>query len=165
MIHKAKFKEYKNTYFGETKVFECSLLSLNERELVISYSPKKKMKFIGLEFEESSISFGYYWEDRNYNVYHWKDNMGKTLLFYFNISRDTKIEQERVSWLDLIVDIAIKKNEIQILDEEEVPQGMAIEDRRIIERSKKEIIANSNSILDSLERSSSSLFAKYFRQG
>ncbi len=61
--------------------------------LIISFEPDRPMTFVGVEFPVGSVSYVYYWENRNYNVYHWKGANGDTLLFYFNINRDTRIRE------------------------------------------------------------------------
>lgn len=144
-----KFIEYKHTYFGETKTFDCTLAKLDSNELVLLYKPQSPMRFIGLDFPPGSMSFGYYWVDRSYNVYHWKDAAGKTMLYYFNISRDTTISKDRVDWLDLVVDVAAKPHEFpRILDLEEVPTNMPIQDVQIVGETTKLIVSR----IEDLER-------------
>src|SRR5208283_5883415 len=107
----------------------------------------RPMTFVGVEFPIGSTSYGFYWEDRNYNVYHWKGANGDTLLSYFNISRDTWIEKSRVTWLDLIVDIAIKPQSLPlILDEAEIPSDILPSDFEIIEKTRHEILEGIDSI-------------------
>jgi len=154
------FIEYKKTYFGESKVFDCDLVYKDDeqREVVIAYRPEKTMHFVGVEFPIGSVSLGYYWKNRNYNVYHWKDLRGKTLLFYFNISKDTRIQENSVTWLDLIVDIAVKPEESPIvLDEDEVPKNIEPQDKRIIETTKKQILDNIKSFTDEIEARTASI--------
>jgi Protein of unknown function (DUF402) len=149
------FTEYKRTYFGETKVFNCTLVwqDPSRKELVVSYEPSSEVHFLGLEFPKGSLSYGYYWEDRNYNVYHWKQKNGETMLFYFNVSRDTRILPSSVTWLDLIVDIAVKDSNspAQVLDEDEIPSSMSLSDLAIIKNVKGEVLSNLYSILRELE--------------
>jgi protein associated with RNAse G/E len=102
-----KFTEYKRTYFGETKIFQCRLVERKEdEEVVLLYEITAPAKFVDINFPEGSKSYGYFWADKNYNVYHWVDLRNKTILFYFNISKDTRILQSSVEWKDMIVDIA-----------------------------------------------------------
>ncbi|HZW55504.1 MAG TPA: DUF402 domain-containing protein [Nitrososphaerales archaeon] len=152
-----RYLEYKVTYFGEVKTFECRLesLKLNKsgaKELVISYRPERIMHFIGIDFPIGSVSFGYYWENRNYNVYHWKDLNGNTMLFYFNISKETEIGETSVRWKDMLVDIALKsRGDPIVLDENEVPSDMPREDRLVIEETKKIILSALDQITSELE--------------
>lgn len=146
------YTEYKVTYFGETKVFDCSLLSWEKDEVVLLYKPTRVMNFAGITFDESSISFGYYWQDRNYNVYHWKDKDGRTLLYYFNVSKETNIGEKSVRWVDLIVDVElIPGREPKILDEDEVPKHFAESDASIVRKTTEHILQNMEDITTDLE--------------
>ena len=138
-----EFLEYKRTYSGELQIFKCTLAKRTDDELVLIYRISKLMRFAGVDFPPDSRSFGFYWKDRNYNVYHWKDPQGNTLLSYFNISKDTKINHNKVEWLDLIVDIAVHPDgRIEILDEDEIPENMNSHDLLIIQRTRGEILGN-----------------------
>ena len=147
-----RFLEYKHTYAGETKVFDCTLAHFSQKEIVLAFSPMQPMKFIGVDFPVGSVSYGYFWEDRNYNAYHWKNPIGETLLYYFNICRDTTIGKDRVDWLDLIVDVAAKPGEPpKILDLDEVPTDMPIQDVAIIGETAKLIVSGFEKIRSELE--------------
>ena len=156
-----EFTEYKHTYSGETKSFKCRLASKSDSELVIIYEPLKDVKFIGLNLERGCVSFGYYWQDRNYNVYHWKNPRGETVFYYYNICRDTKIGSDYVDWVDLIVDVAVRPgHDAEILDEDEIPFSMNRSDLRIIEDTKKHILSNLDQITPEFERKTAELAGK-----
>jgi protein associated with RNAse G/E len=146
------FIEYKHTYFGGTTAFPCFLLDRTGEELVLGFKPDKLVSYIGISFPVGSVSFGYYWPSRNYNVYHWKDPSGKTLLYYFNVCKDTQISEKRIDWLDLIVDVAAKPgDEPRLLDFEELPPNMSSEDMRIIGNAIKFILSNFAKLRDDLD--------------
>ena len=148
------YAEYKKTYFGETEVFDCDLVSLdqNKGELIVSFRPSVPLNFIGIEFPVGCVSYGYFWKDRNYNVYHWTNEKGETLLFYFNVSRDTRIQMDKVTWLDLIVDVLLKpRDTAKVLDEDEVPPNMHQTDLSIIRETKSELLNNLERITEELE--------------
>jgi hypothetical protein len=147
-----EFLEYKHKYSGGTTIFPCFLVDRNGEELILGFKPDKPINYIGIHFPLGSVSLGYYWPNRNYNVYHWKDPQGKTLLYYFNISKDTKIGDDRIDWLDLIVDVAAKPGEEpRILDFEEIPPDMPTEDMRIIGNAIKFILSNFGKLREEVE--------------
>jgi protein associated with RNAse G/E len=157
------YTEYKLTYFGETKVFDCSLLSFEKEELVLLYKPTHAMNFAGITFEEGALSFGYYWQDRHYNVYHWKDKRGKTILYYFNVSKETVISEKNVKWVDLIVDVELIPGQSpKILDEEEVPVNFSKSDASIVRKTTKHILQNMNEITGYLESRTNELLGNLF---
>jgi predicted RNA-binding protein associated with RNAse of E/G family len=69
------------------------------------------------------VTFGHFWTDRPYNVYHWLDaSTGETLGYYFNVSEDTRVEGDTLWWRDLIVDVLLSPAGIAVvLDENEIP--------------------------------------------
>ena len=147
-----KFTEYKRTYFGEIKIFECRLAEKKSNELVIIYEISAPIRFLDTNFLPGSKSYGYYWTKKNYNVYHWLDPDDKTLVFYFNISKDTKILDSSVEWQDLIVDIvAFPDGKTTVLDEHEVPKTMSSDDNAIIKKTKDQIFSNLKQIIGELE--------------
>jgi uncharacterized protein len=147
-----KFTEYKRTYFGETKVFECHLAERKANEIVIIYEISAPVRFVGLSFLPRSRSYGYFWTERNYNVYHWIGLDDRTIVFYFNISKDTKILKNSVEWQDLVVDIvAFPDGKTTIIDEDEIPKSMDAVDLAIIEKTKNEIFSNLKEITTEIE--------------
>ena len=154
----ASYIEIKNTYFGEKKEFNCTLASKTNDELVIIFQISEEMKFLETNFPSWSKSFGYYWKEKNYNVYHWKDPSGKTLLFYFNIAKNTEILENSVTWQDLIVDLVVYPDGKRVvLDQEEIPKDMSKEDRSIVEKTLKEIFENASSITEEIESKTTEL--------
>ncbi len=157
-----KFLEYKRTYSGELKIFECLLAEKKEeRELIIIYKLSEAAEFIGVRFEPGCISFGYYWKERNYNAYHWKDPLGKTLLIYFNICKDTVISENKVEWTDLVVDVALfPDGSFRVLDLEEIPDTMEEADLETIDETKAELCSNLEKIALELETKTSELLRR-----
>jgi protein associated with RNAse G/E len=158
----SKFIEYKHTYFGSTTAFPCFLIERKEESLILGFKPEKPIQYIGINFPVGSVSIGYYWTGRNYNVYHWKDPGGKTLLYYVNVSKDTKIGDDRIDWLDLIVDVAGKPGEEpRILDFEEVPPNMPANDMKIIGDTIKWILSNFAKLSEALETRAKEIDSKF----
>ena len=87
-----------------------------------------------------TVSYGYFWESRAYNVYHWVDNSADTLALYFNIADSTRIGIDRVEWRDLAVDVLITPDgRCRVLDEDELPAGIDPALRRYIESARDEL--------------------------
>lgn len=78
-----------------------------------------------LTIPKGSYTIAYYWEDRPYNLYFWRDHKGKYLGSYFNIVKNTLISDRMVCFEDLIIDILVLPNgEYFILDEDELPESL-----------------------------------------
>ena len=77
--------------------FDCELLYRAAREVVVIYRMPGDFQLEDLLLPKDSISLGYFWEDRAYNVYHWVDQHRQTLALYFNICDNTHISSHRVA--------------------------------------------------------------------
>jgi hypothetical protein len=142
----------------------CSLgcFGFRRGRAIIVYKISAPLRFLEVDLPSGVRSFGYYWARRNYNVYHWVSEDNKTIVFYFNVSRSTEILDDRVYWQDMIVDIALfSDGKMEVLDEEEIPPDMNSEDRRLIEKTKKEILSNAKEITAELEKRTLSLAQKF----
>jgi predicted RNA-binding protein associated with RNAse of E/G family len=142
------FIEYKKNLNGEVSKFECELAKYDQNELIIIYKLPKGVTIFGNLLPPESISYGYYWPNKNYNLYHWIGPDKETKLVYVNISDQTAITQDSVAWRDLIVDVIIYPNGVYaILDEIEIPDSLDPSLKKIIEATKDEIVKDRMKIL------------------
>ena len=88
-----------------------------------------------LTIPKGSYTIAYYWENRPYNLYIWRDQNGSYIGSYFNIVKNTYITEQVVSFKDLILDIMVLPNgEFFILDEDELPEPLEqFEDGYVVE--------------------------------
>ncbi|MBT2647945.1 DUF402 domain-containing protein [Bacillus sp. ISL-34] len=104
----------------------CLLLEAQKQHAVLFHeimdSFTMKASSIKLTIPIGSYTIAYYWKDRPYNLYIWRDNEGNYLGSYFNIVRNTYMADKLVSFEDLIIDILVLPDGSHfILDEEELP--------------------------------------------
>ncbi|MBL7177874.1 MAG: DUF402 domain-containing protein [Desulfobacteraceae bacterium] len=117
--------EIKHRLDGSIKRYECLPVHLSDDEAVIMYELTRKVRVDDLVLPAGSLSFGYFWSNRNYNVYHWVTETGETLGTYFNVCDETNISKEIVSWRDLIIDLLVTPDgRCRVLDSEELPQDL-----------------------------------------
>jgi hypothetical protein len=94
--------EVKRTLSGREKRFECRLLARGDRHAVVLWVAAEPMRVHGVDLPAGTISFGHFWTDRLYNVYHWlRAGDHATVGFYFNIADQTRIQPGRLDWRDL----------------------------------------------------------------
>ena len=123
-----RITEIKTTLSGARKEFDCELLARATREIVVIYRMPDEVQLEDLLLPKDSISLGYFWQDRAYNVYHWVDQQRQTLALYFNICDNTRISTDQVAWRDLTVDILITPDQrCRVLDEDEMPDDIESE--------------------------------------
>ena len=119
----APILEIKRTLRGVEKRFESGqLLASRTGYAVVLWVAPQPMHVHGVDLPAGTVSFGHFWEDRGYNVYHWLDGAGRTVGYYFNIADETRISPNVNSWRDLVLDVlATPDGRCQVLDEHELP--------------------------------------------
>src|SRR5450432_4344977 len=104
----ARITELKRTLGGREKRFDCAVLRRTASQVTVLFVAPEAMHVHGVNLPAGTVTFGHFWTDRPYNVYHWLDaRSGATLGFYVNLSAETKVSDHVLEWLDLIVDILI----------------------------------------------------------
>ncbi|MES5893724.1 DUF402 domain-containing protein [Bacillus cereus group sp. RP43] len=121
--------ERKIRYDSTTVDHVCLLVEAQPKRIVlfheVQYPFTMTAKEIKLTIPKGSYTTAYYWGNRPYNLYIWRDSAGQYLGSYFNIVKNTNITNELVSFEDLIIDIMVLPNgEYFILDEDELPESL-----------------------------------------
>ncbi|KLA31501.1 DUF402 domain-containing protein [Bacillus cereus] len=119
--------ERKIRYDGTTVDHACLLIEAQRGKIVLFHEVQYLFTMTAhdtsLTIPKGSYTIAYYWEDRPYNLYIWRDKDGRYLGSYFNIVKNTQITNEVVSFEDLIIDIMVLPNgEYFMLDEDELPE-------------------------------------------
>jgi predicted RNA-binding protein associated with RNAse of E/G family len=132
--------EIKTTLLGERKTFECELLQATTSDAVVVYRMPADHQLEDILLPKDTLSFGYFWQDRPYNAYHWIDAQQQTIALYFNVSDNTIISAESIAWRDLMVDVLITPDgRCRVLDEDELPTEINAELLHYIERTRDQL--------------------------
>ncbi|PGC90848.1 DUF402 domain-containing protein [Bacillus toyonensis] len=126
---KIEITERKIRYDSTIVDYDCLLLKKQSESIVlfheVQYSFTMTAHDTKLTIQKGSYTIAYYWEDRPYNLYVWRDKEENYVGAYFNIVKNTQIIEEVVSFEDLIIDIMVLPNgEYFILDEDELPEPL-----------------------------------------
>ncbi len=133
-------KEIKSTLGGIRKEFDCELLTRGPAEAVVIYRMPRDVQLEDVLLSKDTVSLGYFWEDRPYNVYHWIDPLQDTVALYFNIADGTRISQQSIEWRDLTVDVLITPDgRCRVLDEHELPSDIEAGLLRYIRETRDEL--------------------------
>lgn len=129
LTSKIEIIERKIRYNSTIVDYNCLLLEKQSQSIVlfheVQYSFTMTANDTKLTIPKGSYTIAYYWRDRPYNLYVWRDIKGKYLGSYFNIVKNTQIKDGVVSFEDLIIDIMVLPNgEYFILDEDELPEPL-----------------------------------------
>lgn len=121
--------ERKIRYDSKIVEYKCHLLSAQNDCVVLFHLINKPFTMKGNDFQldipVGSYTIAYYWLERPYNLYFWRDQAGDYLGSYFNIVKNTKFEEGIVTFEDLIIDVlALPNGEHFLLDEDELPEPL-----------------------------------------
>ena len=158
-----RITEIKTTLAGERKTFDCELLTRADAEVVVIYRMPRDLPLAieDILLPEGTVSLGYFWENRPYNVYHWIDDALATRALYFNIADSTRISEDRIDWRDLAVDVLISPDgRCRVLDEDELPADLETALLRYIETVRDELCADPLSRLDEYDKLTRSLMQR-----
>jgi hypothetical protein len=118
--------ERKRTLRGQEKTFLCRVLDRAPDTLTVLFISDRAYTVGGLTLPAGTVTFGHFWQTEPYNVYHWLTPQGATIAHYFNLTTDTVIGTEELSYLDLTVDVLLRvPAPPAILDAAEVPADVS----------------------------------------
>lgn len=124
-----KIIERKIRYDSVIVEHSCMLLKAQNQNVVLFHKILDSFTMIAsqtkLTISKGSYTIAYYWGNRPYNLYIWRDNKGNYLGSYFNIVKNTYMTDNLLSFEDLIIDILILPNgDYFVLDEDELPEPL-----------------------------------------
>jgi len=155
--------EVKRYLDGRQKEFRCGLVDYDGRSAVLLYISSGPVELFGLALPAGTVTFGYYWADRDYNVYHWQHPEGGTIALYFNLADGTRLGRERLEWRDLAVDIlATPCGRLEVLDEDELPADADPAVHATVERARHTILTDLDRIRAEVESRSRALWPQVF---
>ncbi len=121
--------EVKLTASGERQEFVCRLLDRSATHVAVLYKTTQARRVGNLRLPKGTVTYGYFWSGRPYNVYHWVHPNGGTLGYYVNLADGMAFHPHAVEWRDLALDLLFSSDgrRVQILDEDELatlPAGL-----------------------------------------
>lgn len=147
--------ERKVRHNGTIAEYTCRVVDRNERQLVLLYEIPQNFSIEVnnrvIHIPAGTVTVGFYWEDRPYNVYHWRTKDGKYLGSYFNIVKNTSITEGLVTYVDLIVDVMVLPDGSHaVLDLDELPQPLHLFENGDVERHLQKLLRQKHAIVNEL---------------
>ncbi|MCK6165138.1 DUF402 domain-containing protein [Bacillus pumilus] len=145
--------ERKIKYDQKVVEYTCQLLDAQEQQAVLFHKIEDTFMMRAgdgvLTIPKGSYTTAYYWKDRPYNIYFWRDDQGKELGSYFNIVGNTWFNGQLVIFEDLIIDLLVLPNgHFFVLDEDELPESLAAFEQGSVRQALEGVMASLESILD-----------------
>jgi hypothetical protein len=154
--------ETKETLGGARKSFRCRVLDRVPGQVVVLFVSDTTWKVHDLTLPPGTVTFGYFWEERPYNVYHWMTGTGETVAYYVNLSDHTRIEEEQIHWRDLTVDLLLTTDgKVTVLDLDEIPPTLDPATRETIRRGTDQVQAGSAALRTEIDLASRRLWPKF----
>jgi len=140
--------EVKITLAGRRQEFPCCLVDRSRTRAVLFYPVPSRRRVGPLVLPRGTESYGYFWRDRPYTVYHWVAPDGRTLGVYVNLAEGVVLRPREVRWRDLALDLLFRADgaRVQVLDEPEVralPDGL----RARIEAARAQVLSHRDALL------------------
>ena len=162
---KVQITEIKWRLNGTYDSFLCGVADHEHDRVVLWYEHDRDWVVADgqLVLPKGTLSLGYFWADRNYNVYHFiQPTTHQTLGLYINVSDRPHLRAERLEWTDWVIDILIAPTlGTLVLDEEELKDIPITHHHLItkIHQIKEEILEAQTHILKEIESTSKMLLA------
>lgn len=135
-------EEVKLRLAGGQERFRCACVAHSRLEAVLLYTLPRPRLLHGIALSQGTLSFGYFWVDRPYNLYHFLQPDGLPIAYYFNLSDQTRIEPGRLFWRDLVVDILVSPGlPAKVLDEAELPDDLSEALHKKIDAGRDEVLS------------------------
>jgi uncharacterized protein len=151
--------EVKRTLDGKVIEYSAEPLVVDEERAVLLYRIDVAEAVAGgrIVLAAGTLSFGYFWSDRPYNVYHFT-YAGDTVLYYINIGRFRSLNETELVWDDYAVDVlAFPDGSVDVLDEDEVPETVDRSIEAFIAEATSRVLAELDAIIDSVGSETRSL--------
>ncbi|MCM3166149.1 DUF402 domain-containing protein [Peribacillus frigoritolerans] len=144
----------------------CLLLNAQNHHVVLFHEIMDAFTMkagpIELNIPIGSYTIAYYWKDRPYNLYIWRDNEGNYLGSYFNIVKNTYMADKLLSFEDLIIDIMVLPDGSHfILDEVELPVPLEQFESGAVKQALNSLLDSIDNLLSQNIEESGNLYKHY----
>lgn len=157
--------ETKENLAGVAKTFACRKLLSAPGHAVVLHVLEQAMPVANVVLPPGTLTFGHFWTQHPYNVYHWLTPTGATLGMYFNIAADTAIGEDTLYWRDLVLDVLVLPHQApEILDRHELPPDLPDDLRVQIESAVAGLLQALPHLQPQLEAQADALWQQVFDQ-
>ncbi len=149
----APILEIKRRLDGSEARFECQAVRVRPgQDAIVRYLIDRAWDVPGVALRPGMVTYGHFWIDRPYNVYHWLEGE-RTVAHYVNLGECDEIALDRIVWRDYAVDVLVTNDGgVRVLDEDELA-GASQSVRAIVEATKLKILNDSaRSLVGEVER-------------
>ncbi len=133
--------EIKTTLDGQVMRFVCEVGERSAGHVVVLYRIPAARQVQRVWLPAGTITVGYFWTDRPFNLYHWVTPQAVPLAHYFNVGDVVRLEHDILEWHDLAVDVlATPDGRVEVLDEDELPPDLDPALRRHVTATRDQVL-------------------------
>ncbi len=155
--------ETKENLAGVKKTFACHRLVQLPGHVVVLHVAEQAIPVASFVVPAGTLTFGHFWAQHPYNVYHWLTPTGATLGMYFNIAADTLIGEDTLYWRDLVLDVLVlPQRNPEILDRHELPPEISEALQTQIEAALESLLQAMPRLQPQLEAQADALWQQVF---
>ncbi|WP_096186569.1 DUF402 domain-containing protein [Evansella halocellulosilytica] len=154
--------ERKIKYDNTIVEHHCKLVKADQTEIILYHEINEPFSMMAngteVTIHKGCYTIAYYWTDRPYNIYIWRNQDDEYVGAYFNIVKETSITADAVNFEDMIIDVLVLPNRAYfILDEEELPEALEQFEGGTVQQTLSTLLNSLDQILDEKIRESSNL--------
>jgi len=100
------FRERKRKLDGTVHEYETELVHRDGRVVIVRFHMTRGggPPRLPVEVPAGSVSYGYFWARRPYNLYRWLDPQGKVIAHRFDAVADVRFGDDSLDYRDLVLD-------------------------------------------------------------
>lgn len=142
-------REKKRFLSGIEVTYNCELVALCTQFGILKYFVEHQQQVGSLMLRSGTVSYGFYCPDRPYILYKWFNKNGDMVGGYFSLADSVMLSAQEFSWRDLVVDILVlPTGQIEVLDEDEIPEFLDDRLRAYIESGKQMVLRNYPAVIE-----------------
>jgi predicted RNA-binding protein associated with RNAse of E/G family len=114
--------EVKRHLDGREDMWECERLLVTPNDAVMRFEIDVDVPVA----PAGTLTFGFFWRWRNYNLYRFVSPDGTVLGHRFDVVSEVRIAPDRVRYLDLLLDVLVAPDDtVTVEDQEDVDRAVA----------------------------------------
>lgn len=124
-MSEGSFRERKRSLSGAERTFDCEPIAVTPRLAVVRFVFTAPLTAGGNTFAAGGYTEGFFWRDRNYNLYHIVSREGASIADRFDVVDRVRIRPDGVRYDDLLLDVWLYAGgRVVVEDEDEVEEAI-----------------------------------------
>jgi hypothetical protein len=143
----ARIVETKRTLDGREQTFECGLVALSPRLVIVRFEHAAARTAGSFTIPAGSVTYGFFWPGRHYDLYRFTGPDHAVIAYRFDVVDSVKLVPGHVGYTDLLLDAWLAPGgTLHFEDEDEVAEADAA---GLLSRARRATIQRTRRLLES----------------